>query len=165
MLELQYIYLQTLIGELITCLGMCERILMTPIPISYSRHTSRLLLIYCLSLPVVLVEQLGPFYVVPASAFLAWGLFSIDEFGHYIEDPFHKKTQDLPMNLPLGTYVKNILTDVERIMRIDKREQIHGLLKDLDGKWEMMSGSSIGSHNEPDNTMDGWEEDKEWMEN
>lgn len=91
MMELQFIYLHTLVSELITCLGMTERILMTPFPLSYSRHTSRLLTLYCLALPMVLVEQLGPFYVVPATFSICWGLFSIDEFAHYIEDPFRKK--------------------------------------------------------------------------
>jgi hypothetical protein len=48
-------------GELINCVGMCERILMTQVPKSYSRHTSRFLSIYSLTLPLVLVQQLGVF--------------------------------------------------------------------------------------------------------
>lgn len=45
--------------QLLNILGGCERIVKTPIPLSWSRHTSRLLSIWSLTLPVVLVPIEG----------------------------------------------------------------------------------------------------------
>eukprot|EP00953_Heterococcus_sp_UTEX-ZZ885_P016981 9539-Heterococcus_DN1.PRE.2 len=45
------------IGKLVDALGMCERILTTPVPRKYSRHTSRFLTVYLLTLPIVLVPH------------------------------------------------------------------------------------------------------------
>jgi Bestrophin, RFP-TM, chloride channel len=44
------------VGKLVDYLGMCERILTTPVPRSYSRHTSRFLTVYLFTLPLVLVS-------------------------------------------------------------------------------------------------------------
>lgn len=70
------LYLEQLVGELINCLGMAERILLTPVPASYSRHTSRFLSLYTLTLPFVLVHQLE-FFTAPALGAICWGLFSM----------------------------------------------------------------------------------------
>lgn len=40
-------------------LGACERIVQTPIPLHYSRHTSRFLTLYCTTLPIVITPSLG----------------------------------------------------------------------------------------------------------
>jgi len=84
-------------GELVSCLGMCERILTTPIPLPYSRHTSRMLSIFCLTLPFILVKQIG-FLVIPVTIAICWGLFSIEEIGHYIENPFYERANLIPMS-------------------------------------------------------------------
>eukprot|EP00962_Isochrysis_galbana_P059293 scaffold32777_cov112-Isochrysis_galbana.AAC.1 len=41
-----------------SCVGACERIVQTPIPLHYSRHTSRFLTLYCNSLPLVITPSL-----------------------------------------------------------------------------------------------------------
>ena len=38
-------------------MGACERILRTPIPLSYTRHTARFLMLYLTFLPFALWEQ------------------------------------------------------------------------------------------------------------
>jgi putative membrane protein len=48
-----------LLDRLVDCLGGCERILKTPMPMAYSIHLKQLLLIYCLALPVQIVSELG----------------------------------------------------------------------------------------------------------
>eukprot|EP00312_Isochrysidales_sp_CCMP1244_P026333 CAMPEP_0202793242 /NCGR_PEP_ID=MMETSP1388-20130828/85388_1 /ASSEMBLY_ACC=CAM_ASM_000864 /TAXON_ID=37098 /ORGANISM="Isochrysis sp, Strain CCMP1244" /LENGTH=380 /DNA_ID=CAMNT_0049463043 /DNA_START=42 /DNA_END=1184 /DNA_ORIENTATION=+ len=75
------------VGSLVDALGSCESLLTTPVPLSYSRHTSRFLTIWCGTLPVVLVDALG-WMTVPAVAFVSWCLFGIEEIGHLIEQPF-----------------------------------------------------------------------------
>ena len=64
----------------------------TPVPLSYSRHTSRFLTIWCATLPVVLVDTLG-FITIPAVAFIGWCLFGIEEIGHLIEQPFRDEQE------------------------------------------------------------------------
>lgn len=109
-----HLYLQQQIGELINYVGMCERILLTPVPLSYSRHTSRFLSLYCLTLPVVLVPQLQ-FFTAPTIAMVCWGLFSIEEIGHFIEEPFSPCNN----NLKLDSIVKKIRLDVKRLLKIE----------------------------------------------
>ena len=55
----QLVALQHLLDTLVDCLGGCERILRTPIPLAYAIHLKQLLLLYCLSLPFQMVQSLG----------------------------------------------------------------------------------------------------------
>ncbi|CAM9312683.1 unnamed protein product, partial [Laminaria digitata] len=73
--------------SLIDSLGMCERILTTPVPRGYSRHTSRFLTVYGVTLPIVLVPH-TELFTAPVVAAVCWGLFSIEEIAYFIEQPF-----------------------------------------------------------------------------
>ena len=57
------------------------------VPLSYSRHTSRFLTIWCGTLPIALVKNLG-WYTTPVVIVACWCLFGIEEIGHLIEQPF-----------------------------------------------------------------------------
>jgi len=70
------------------CYGACERIVRSNVPVSYSRHTSRFLSVWCFTLPFVLVNALG-WMMIPTVFLVCWGLFVIEEVGHSIEDPFN----------------------------------------------------------------------------
>lgn len=59
-------------------LGTCERILKTPIPLSYTRLTSRFLVIWHTALPLALWDQCN-WVVIPATFFSAGALFCIEE--------------------------------------------------------------------------------------
>jgi len=66
----------------------CEKIKCTPIPLSYSRHTSRFFTLFAFTLPFSLVETASP-YLVPAIVVgVSWILFATEEIGHVIEEPF-----------------------------------------------------------------------------
>ena len=67
--------------------GVCERIVATPIPLSFSRHTARSLVIWLLTLPFVLVPMMG-WLSVPCIFTLAYLVLGIDEIGIQIEEPF-----------------------------------------------------------------------------
>ena len=71
------------IDDLSSCVGACERIVQTPVPLTYARHTSRFLSLFCLSMPIALVEELGG-YIVPFVTFVSWALFGILEIGMMI---------------------------------------------------------------------------------
>lgn len=87
--------MEKLVTLLVDYLGMCERIVLTPIPLNYSRHTSRFLSLWTASLTVVLVELQGPFLILDM-LFIAWALFGLEEVGHMIEDPLQLTKSSLP---------------------------------------------------------------------
>ena len=82
-------YMQKLIDDLTVSIGACERIVQTPVPLTYARHTSRFLSLFCLTAPVALVSELG-FYIIPFVPLTAWSLFGIQEIGMIIEEPFQR---------------------------------------------------------------------------
>ncbi|KAH9331332.1 hypothetical protein KI387_003440, partial [Taxus chinensis] len=68
------------ISEFNEAVSVCERLIRTPIPLSYTRLTSRLLVFWHLSLPVILWDECH-WMVVPATLFSASSLFCIEEVG------------------------------------------------------------------------------------
>lgn len=84
-------------------LGACERLLRTPIPISYTRHTSRFLFLWLTCLPFALWPTVG-WFTIPCAALIAGSLLKIDEIGMQIEEPFSL--------LPLDVIAGRIQTDV-----------------------------------------------------
>lgn len=75
------------IASLVTLSSSCRKLARTPVPLSYSRHTSRFLTIWCGTLPFALVDSLGWFTPFLVSV-ICWCLFGIEEIGHLIEQPF-----------------------------------------------------------------------------
>ncbi|KAK2407092.1 Bestrophin protein [Trifolium repens] len=75
----------------ITCfhegIGLCEQLMGIPIPLSYTRLTSRFLVLWHLTLPIILWDDCH-WVVVPATFISAASLFCIEEVGVLIEDPF-----------------------------------------------------------------------------
>ncbi|KAL4425222.1 hypothetical protein ABPG75_009238 [Micractinium tetrahymenae] len=67
--------------------GGCERILRTPVPLAYSRHTSRALTIWLTFMPFSLWDNCG-WYTVPATLLVAFLLLGIKEIGLTVEEPF-----------------------------------------------------------------------------
>lgn len=67
--------------------GTCERIVATPIPLSFSRHTARSLVIWLITLPFVIVPTMS-WYAVPTMFILTYLVLGIDEIGIQIEEPF-----------------------------------------------------------------------------
>jgi putative membrane protein len=82
--------------------GGCERILRTPIPFAYAVHIKQLLFLYLLSLPFVLVGEMG-WVAIPTTAAIAFGLLGIEEAGVEIEDPFGDDPNDLPIETICAT--------------------------------------------------------------
>lgn len=78
-------------------IGVTERIVKQPVPLSYSRHASRFLSLYLFSLPFALLPVCG-WCSIPLVVSIAWAFVSILEIGHFIEDPFNKETQMIPLS-------------------------------------------------------------------
>lgn len=85
------------------CQGGCERILRTPIPLSYTRHTSRFLLIWLTMLPCALWGACG-WGTIPLAVTVAFLLLGIEELGVSIEEPF----SILPLEAISGTILSNV---------------------------------------------------------
>jgi len=75
------------INSLVDALSTCQKIARTPVPLSYSRHTSRLLTWWTGTLPFALVAQLG-LLTLPVLVIACFFLLGIEEIGHLIEQPF-----------------------------------------------------------------------------
>lgn len=91
-----------------SCIGSSERIVQTPVPLTYARHTSRFLSLFCLTAPIALVGEIG-WLVIPFSSFLAWALFGIQEIGLLIEDPFDGALKLSEFSETLRRDVKDLL--------------------------------------------------------
>jgi ion channel-forming bestrophin family protein len=99
--------MQTLLNQLVDYLGGCERILKTPIPLAYAIHLKQLLLIYCLTLPLQFVNQLG-WFTAPMVMLISFMLFGIEAIGIEIENPFGHDANDLPLDQICATMKRNV---------------------------------------------------------
>eukprot|EP00941_MAST-03F_sp_MAST-3F-sp1_P003868 g3868.t1 len=87
-------------------LGACERILKTPIPTSYTRHTSRFLATWCNLLPLALWPIVGV-GSIPAAVLISFAFYGIEDIGVQIEEPFDV--------LPLRQYCQAIQTSAQAL--------------------------------------------------
>jgi len=83
--------------SLSAAIASCERLVKQPVPLSYTRHTSRFLSFYLFTLPLALVSHLG-WATLPVMMLLSWSFVSVQEIGLFIENPFDKDKQTIPLN-------------------------------------------------------------------
>jgi len=73
-------------------LGSSERLLTSPVPLFYTRHTARFLSFWLLLLPFALYEPFGASWnhmgMIPATAVISVFLFGIEELATQLEEPF-----------------------------------------------------------------------------
>uniref|UniRef100_A0A7S1XG39 Uncharacterized protein n=1 Tax=Compsopogon caeruleus TaxID=31354 RepID=A0A7S1XG39_9RHOD len=74
-------------SEMFRIQSVCEMIIKTPVPLSYSHHAARFVAIWIFTLPLVLTPKCG-FAVVPVTTCLGWALYGIKELAATIEQPF-----------------------------------------------------------------------------
>lgn len=95
------------IQRLSHALGSSERIVKTPLPTGFTRHSSRLLFIWSNCLPLALYPMLGPIGTLPASLLTAWAVLGIEDISVQLEEPF-----DI---LPLRQYSDGIYDSIAAI--------------------------------------------------
>ncbi|XP_076950287.1 voltage-dependent chloride channel 1, chloroplastic-like [Bidens hawaiensis] len=107
---------RTTLESKVTCfhegIGVCEQITSIPIPVSYTRLTSRFLVLWHLTLPIILWDECH-WIVVPATFISAASLFCIEEVGVLIEEPF-------PM-LALDELCKLVYDNVQEVLTSEKK--------------------------------------------
>ncbi|MGB3240428.1 MAG: bestrophin family ion channel [Geitlerinemataceae cyanobacterium] len=96
-----------LLDVMVDMLGVCERILKTPIPPAYSIHLRQLLFVYCLAIPFELVGELGDWTAIVVSL-VSFTMFGVEEIGIEIENPFDCDPNDLPLDDICQTMKRNI---------------------------------------------------------
>ena len=103
-----------LLCNLMGAVGEAEAIAGTPVPLSYSRHTSRLASLWTFCMPFVLVTCLPLYAVPPVTGVVSWTLLATEEISHLIEEPFGLH-DDRPNMLPLNRYCAVIAEDLANI--------------------------------------------------
>ncbi|GLI63083.1 hypothetical protein VaNZ11_005985 [Volvox africanus] len=109
--EFQALQMQENVTFFYDALGGCERLLRTPIPVSYTRHTARFLTIWLSLLPLGLWERYH-WSMLPVIALIGFLLLGIDEIGISIEEPFGI--------LPLDVICNRAQTDVVSLIKDDQ---------------------------------------------
>ncbi|CAL8465310.1 g4845 [Coccomyxa elongata] len=99
---------EDIITELVNAASGADRLFQTPIPVSYTRHTSRSLMLWLLTLPFALWPVMGA-SLVPACFFVAYVLIGIDELGVQIEEP--------SAILPLVPLLNKIRVEIQTAVR------------------------------------------------
>ena len=89
------------------CIGACERIHQTVVPLNYARHSLRSLTLWLLSLPFALIKDLG-LLTGPVLFLVSWLLFGVYEIGYSIEDPFQGT---LRLSILCDTVRRDVLAD------------------------------------------------------
>ncbi len=77
--------------------GGCERIKSTPVPLSYTELTHRIVAIYVALLPLGIVTTTGELTPIVV-AMVAFCFLGLDAVGTQIEDPFEEDPNDLPLH-------------------------------------------------------------------
>lgn len=97
-------------SQLLDHLGSCERILKTPLPLSYSVMIRRFLILFLGTLPFGLLAEVPSHWLIPLiTAMVAYPLLSLDQIGIEIQNPFSKtRLNSLPLDDITGTIDKNL---------------------------------------------------------
>lgn len=88
---------EILVGEMVNCLGGCERIRNTPTPLGYVLLVERLVAVYLLSVPFAMVARAG--WTTPLLTMaIAYPALMLDALAIEFDDPFGHDPNDLPLN-------------------------------------------------------------------
>lgn len=68
--------------------GRTDRLASTPTPVSYSRHISRGLILWLLTLPATVAATCPAWIIAPGTLLVAWLLLGIDDIGMQLEQPY-----------------------------------------------------------------------------
>lgn len=96
------------VDDLSQCVGACERIHQTAVPLAYARHSIRSLTLWLWTLPFAVINEslLGGWLVGPVIGAVAWVLFGVYQIGCNIEDPFQGS---LRLNIMCDAVYRDVL--------------------------------------------------------
>ena len=94
-------------AEMLAVQGGCERILLTPIPVTYVYFASRIVMWYGALLPFGMVGELGLLTLLVAPL-VSMVFVLIDETGRLIQEPFSTGVFGLPLSALSTTIERNV---------------------------------------------------------
>ena len=103
--------------------GGCERIKATPIPFSYNVLMHRIVGIYCVTLPFVLLKQ-SVILHLSLCRIVSYAFLGLDAIGEEIENPFGRDPNDLPLNYISTMIEMNLMQRIDLIYH-NFRNHIH----------------------------------------
>lgn len=109
--EMQLLWLDPHLRALMDVCGACERINNSPIPLSYRALLRHGLVLYLITLPWFLADQLE-YWSVPAIGLLAYFLLGIELTAEDVENPFGTDGDDLA----LASYCETIRKSMEEVL-------------------------------------------------
>jgi putative membrane protein len=107
------------LNQLADIVGGCERIANTPLPYSYSVLIHRTVYIYCLLLPLGLLDSLG-WMMPPIVVFIAYTYTALEAIAEELEDPFGTSPNDLALDTMCRTIENSLLEMDDRPLRPDE---------------------------------------------
>jgi putative membrane protein len=119
--------MDTTLNDLADAQGGAERIKNTPMPKQYDYFPQLFTHIYCLVLPLALIDSLG-WYTPLGSTLVGFIFLALDKIGRDLEDPFENTLFDVP----LTSITRGIEINLRQLLDekdIPSPEQpIHGVL-------------------------------------
>ena len=109
--EVDVLALDPHVRALMDVCGACERVKSTPLPLSYRSLLRHGLVLYLLSTPWLVVDQLE-WWSVPAMALMAYFLLGIELTAEDVEEPFGRDGDDLA----LAAYCDTIRNSVAQVL-------------------------------------------------
>jgi predicted membrane chloride channel (bestrophin family) len=103
--------------RLCAAFGASERILRTPIPTSFTRHTSRVMAMWVLALPFGMYPLMGPYFTIPVCVLTSFAGLGIEDIGVQLEEPFDV--------LPLRQYSDGIFDSINQTERNYRPYKLH----------------------------------------
>ncbi|KAG2444882.1 hypothetical protein HXX76_001620 [Chlamydomonas incerta] len=119
--------------------GQCEKILRFPIPLTYTRHTSRFMLLYLGALPVALYDSCD-WATIPVVCTISFLLLGIEDIGVQIEEPFSI--------LPLPEICADLHTSAQLAVTQRKLVRCLAAPDSCDADWEALASTSLSSMEE-----------------
>jgi ion channel-forming bestrophin family protein len=99
--------------------GRCEKLIRYPLPLAWTRHTSRFLIMWLLALPFALWEDCG-WAVVPLTNLCGLLLLGIDSIGVELEDAMRA--------VDIEGICEDVSADV--VAMLERQERVAGMLRD-----------------------------------
>ena len=115
------------LDDLMDAQGGCERIKNTPMPKQYDYFPQLFVQMYCLVLPLGMVESLGWFTPL-GSTLVGFMFLALDKIGRDLEDPFENSIFDVPMTAITRTIEINLRQLLGETDLPPAEKPVHGVL-------------------------------------
>ncbi|WP_227498582.1 bestrophin family protein [Synechococcus sp. PCC 7336] len=133
--------IDNMLNQLTGGVSGCERIITTPIPITYRVYLKRLILIYCIGLPFKTIPELT-WWSLPIVAVVSFLLLGVEEVARELENPFGYNVNDLP----LDDFCRTIASNVEHVLSLETQIELtpkKELQESLSGQLQLFSVSHM----------------------